>query len=300
MWPRRKPAGFRERTTAQGLPASERGQDTNSGRSDSAVDAGCSGWEMLKCSEMPKAAGVVPTQEKAEGAGVAGVWTPSFHLVSAVLPAQLKTSGIPRPPPSAPWNDQDLGCVGRIHTHCPGPGRSPHSSGEPECAPPQKQIPAACPAQRTKVTRRDPPSGPRIIHPQASPSPPPIPCPCKSSQPLCSSPASSPAPEVILDSSSTLVTTDCPVPHRLSLRYLSSTPIPGPRAAPQCHHPSPGHVSSLCRRPHSAPGALSLPPSPPGPPPHLLEQHFLFFAQMVFYYRRASNLKNQYTFQGKH
>lgn len=64
------PAGFRERTAAQGLPASERGQDTNLGRSDSAVDAGCSGWEMLKCSEMPRAAGVVPTHEEAEGAGL--------------------------------------------------------------------------------------------------------------------------------------------------------------------------------------------------------------------------------------
>lgn len=61
----RKLAGFRERTTAQGLPASERGQDANSGCSDSAADAGSSGWEMmkwremLKWSEMPRVPGVV-------------------------------------------------------------------------------------------------------------------------------------------------------------------------------------------------------------------------------------------------
>lgn len=105
MWPRRKPAGFRERTTAQGLPASERGKDTNSGHSDLAADAGSSGWEILKWSEMLRAAGVGTTHEEAEGAGVAGpfpipgVWTPRFHLVSAVLPAQLKTSGNPAAAP---------------------------------------------------------------------------------------------------------------------------------------------------------------------------------------------------------
>ena len=61
--------GFRERPTAQGLPASERGQDANSRRFDSAADAGSSGWEMLKWSEMPRAAGGGGWPEEAEGPG---------------------------------------------------------------------------------------------------------------------------------------------------------------------------------------------------------------------------------------
>lgn len=96
-------SGVQGDNTAQGLPASEQGQDTNSGRSDSAADAGSSGWEMLKWSEMLRAVGWWP--EEAEGGGgtgpfpIPGVCTPGFCLVSAVLPAQLKTSGNPAAAP---------------------------------------------------------------------------------------------------------------------------------------------------------------------------------------------------------
>ena len=63
----------------------------------------------------------------------------------------------------------------------------------------------------------------------ASPSPPRRPqshTPASHHQPLYPSPAPAPSPEVILDSSSTLVTTDCPVPRRLPPRYFSPAPPP--------------------------------------------------------------------------
>lgn len=62
--------------------------------------------------EDAEAAGVGTTHEEAEGAGVAGpfpipgVWTPRFHLVSAVLPAQLKTSGNPAAAPVCTLDDR--------------------------------------------------------------------------------------------------------------------------------------------------------------------------------------------------
>ena len=76
--------GFRERTTAQGLPASERGQDANSRRFDSAADAGSSGWEMLKWSEMPRAAGGGGGLRKLRGRGRRTLPHPR-HLHSRVL-----------------------------------------------------------------------------------------------------------------------------------------------------------------------------------------------------------------------